>query len=360
MIGRSRRRAASSSIRSSRPRSDQWMSSKTSSIGWSRATDSMKQRTEKNSSSRSSTVPSESSPSRIARWRATSPASAPEGRSATCSRSFVSATSGGSLSKIPQSCLTCIAKAKYALLSRYGSERPWTERPPSPSTMRSNSWVRRRLADPGRADHRHQVRDTLAGDPLPDSTQHLELAGAADELARVLPLAGGMPGSQRDPGLDRSGLALRLDRLGRLVLDRVLRGRVRLGADDDAVHGRGALQPRGGVDHVARDQRLAECRSRAERDERLAGVHGDAQLQVEVELALVELERAVTHRQRAANGALGVVAVGRGRAEDGHDRVADELLHGAAEGLELAPDVLVVRRRGPPARPRGRASRRGR
>ena len=36
----------------------------------------------------------------------------PAGRSATCSRSFASATSGGSLSKIPQSCLTCIAKAK--------------------------------------------------------------------------------------------------------------------------------------------------------------------------------------------------------------------------------------------------------
>ena len=200
-----------------------------------------------------------------------------------------------------------------------------------------------RLADPGGPDHGHEVRDALARDPLPDPAQHVELPRAADELARVLPLAGGALRLHRDPGLDRSGLALRLDRLGRLVLDRVLGGRIGLRPDDHAVHGRGRLQARGRVDDVARDERLAARHPRAERDERLARVDGDPELKVEVELSRVELLRAVADGQRAAHSALGVVAVGGRRAEDGHDRVADELLHRPAERLELPPDVLVVR-----------------
>ena len=74
-------------------------------IGWSFATDSMKTRTEKNSSSRSSTEPSGSRPSRIARCAAIC-------SSPTLSRSFASPTSVESLSKIPQSCLTWLEKAK--------------------------------------------------------------------------------------------------------------------------------------------------------------------------------------------------------------------------------------------------------
>ena len=47
-------------------------------------------------------------------------------------------------------------------------------------------------------------------------------------------------------------------------------------------------------------------------------------------------------RERSADGALGVVLVRGRRAEERHDRVADELLDGAAVALELGADALVV------------------
>ena len=37
--------------------------------------------------------------------------------------------------------------------------------------------------------------------------------------------------------------------------------------------------------------------------------------------------------------------MGSGRPEQRHDRIADELLHGAAEALELGPQADVVRRK---------------
>jgi hypothetical protein len=59
---------------------------------------------------------------------------------------------------------------------------------------------------------------------------------------------------------------------------------------------------------------------------------------------LVELVHAVADGECPAHRPLGVVAESSRGAEDRHDRVADELLHGAAERLELAADVVVVRR----------------
>ena len=51
----------------------------------------------------------------------------------------------------------------------------------------------------------------------------------------------------------------------------------------------------------------------------------------------------MTDREGGADGALGIVLVGGGRAEQRHDRVADELLDGAAEALQLPPQPNVVR-----------------
>ena len=56
----------------------------------------------------------------------------------------------------------------------------------------------------------------------------------------------------------------------------------------------------------------------------------------------------VADRERRADGALGVVLVRDRRAEDGHHRVADELLDRAAEALELGAQARVV---GPQERP---------
>ena len=117
-----------------------------------------------------------------------------------------------------------------------------------------------------------------------------------------------------------------------------------LGADDDAVHRRRLLQSRRGVDDVTGDHRLAERGPGGERDERLAGVDGDAQLQAEPQLALVEGADAVPYGERCTDRPLGVVAESGRRPEDGHDRVADELFDSSAERLELLADELVIRR----------------
>ena len=156
----------------------------------------------------------------------------------------------------------------------------------------------------------------------------------------MAPLARGVQRADGEPGVDRLGLALRRDRINRLVLDCLAGGRVGLSSGEDATDRRGRLQPRGGVHDVACNHRLTELRPRPERDQRLAGVDGDPDLHVE----LAKLVHAVAHRQRGTHRPLGVVAVGRRRAEHGDDRVADELLDHAAERLELPPDELVVRR----------------
>jgi len=109
-------------------------------------------------------------------------------------------------------------------------------------------------------------------------------------------------------------------------------------ADEDAVDRSRRLKTGGGVDHVARRHALALRGARAECDQRLARVDGDPQLEL---VAL--LRHPVADRERRADRALGIVLVrGRG-AEERHHRIADELLDGAAEALELAAQVRVVR-----------------
>jgi hypothetical protein len=58
---------------------------------------------------------------------------------------------------------------------------------------------------------------------------------------------------------------------------------------------------------------------------------------------IVPARKRVADRQRRPDGALRVVVVRHRRAEDGHHRVADELLDRAAVALELAAEPLVVR-----------------
>ena len=108
-------------------------------------------------------------------------------------------------------------------------------------------------------------------------------------------------------------------------------------ADEHAVDRSRRLQARGGVDHVAGDKCLTFGRVRVERDERLPGVHRRTNLEP-------VLDQRVAHGERGPHCALRVVLVRDGRAEDGHHGVADELLDGAAEALELVPGAGVVRR----------------
>ena len=69
-----------------------------------------------------------------------------------------------------------------------------------------------------------------------------------------------------------------------------------------------------------------------------AGVDADAEL----ELGLL-VEDPVADGERSADGALGIVFVRDRGAEHRHHRIADELLHRAAEALELVAQARVVR-----------------
>ena len=234
-------------------------------------------------------------------------------------------------------------------------------RPPSSSTIRSNSCVEPRLADPGRPDHRHEMRDALAGDLLPDPAQHVELAEAADQRARV-----------RDARRRRASAAAR-------PRPRPARPCPSPGRPPSRSYSIASLVPAYvSPPTITPFTGAADCRREAVLTTSPATSDSPRAMRAPSETSAspvftairswrsrcssprVELERAVAHRQRAAHRALGVVAVGGRRAEDRHDRVADELLHGSAERLELSPDVLVVRAQDAPARPRGRGSRRGR
>ena len=139
----------------------------------------------------------------------------------------------------------------------------------------------------------------------------------------------------RLPDRHRLGLALRLDRRRLAVVDRPLGRPVGGLVDEDRVRRRRCLQARGGVDDVAGGHALAGFRPGTERDQRLSG--GDADADVQLLLA----ER-VADRQRGPHRALRVVLVRDGRTEDGHHRVADELLDRPSEPLELRSDAGVV------------------
>ena len=81
--------------------------------------------------------------------------------------------------------------------------------------------------------------------------------------------------------------------------------------------------------------------SRIDGDDGLAGVHGRARGKVERMLA-VQLVDALEHAQARANRALGIVTVRNGRPEDGHHRIADELLQHAPVVLDPALRLRVV------------------
>ena len=196
-----------------------------------------------------------------------------------------------------------------------------------------------RLPDSRRAEDGDQVRDRLAGNALPGSAQDIEFAATPYEISGMVPLAGRVALTDGDPGFHRVGLPLGLDRRCLLVLDRVARGLVRPSTREHAADRSGRLQARGRVDDVPGNHRLAELRPRPERDERLSGVDGDPNLNIE----LAEPAHAVAHGHRCPHGPLGVVAVSGRRPEDGHNRVADELLDYASERLELLPDEVVIR-----------------
>jgi hypothetical protein len=141
---------------------------------------------------------------------------------------------------------------------------------------------------------------------------------------------------QRLPDEHRLGLALRLDRPRLGVVDDMTGGAIRALSDEHAVCRRGRLQPCGRVDDITRGHPLARLGTGAQSDQRLAGIDGDSDPHV------VFLTRPVTNRQRRAHSPFGIVLVRDRRAEQGHHRVADELLDRPPESLELRAQAGVV------------------
>ena len=200
------------------------------------------------------------------------------------------------------------------------------------------------LADPRHADEGDELRlllDTHAGER---TEEQRALVVAPDERRSRLvtqPLDA-RESLYRLPHLDRLRLPLGRDRGVCPVHDRALGRSVRRGRHEDPVDGRCALNPGCGVHHVARDHPFTCAGLRAERDQRLTGRNAGAHVQVERFVRLVQRGDRLTRCERCPHGSLGVVLVRRRGAEDRHDGVADELLHGPAVALEVPAQRLVV------------------
>ena len=191
------------------------------------------------------------------------------------------------------------------------------------------------LADAGHAGDRHEPRALVAGRGEDDVAQQPELVVATDErrLDLVGPAAAAALGDDPDRAERRHRRDLALQDLvaGGLEGDGRIRGLLGLLADEDRARRGHALEARRGVDDVARDEALV---GGADGHGGLAGQDAGPRLDAGAERA-----DAVDQVERGADRAFRVVVVRDRRAPDGHHRVADELLDGAAVA---ADDVLAL------------------
>ena len=190
---------------------------------------------------------------------------------------------------------------------------------------------------------------TSCGAPLADDAgerlaQERQLLLAADE--RRAPPTRSTPTRARARSAFQTGtgedLPLASTARASLELDRPLGRSIGRLVDEDRARRRGRLETCRGVHDVARRHAFARLGPRVQRDERLAGRDPDPDLEVAF------LGQRLPDRQRGAHGSLRVVLVRDRGAEHRHDGVADELLDGAAEALELGAHARVVGLEQPP------------
>jgi hypothetical protein len=152
------------------------------------------------------------------------------------------------------------------------------------------------------------------------------------------------PRRERLPHRNQLRFSLRPHGLALGVLDLPLGRPVGRLTDEDPVRRSRGLEARRGVDDVAGDHAFAFLRARVESDDRLARVDADADVEIERRVGLVQFLHGVADGERRPDRSLRVVLVCDGSAEDGHDGIADELLHGAAEALDLRAQAREVGR----------------
>ena len=198
-----------------------------------------------------------------------------------------------------------------------------------------------RLADAGRADHRHQpaVHAVRARGQL--VAEHSELGLPPDE-GRVR-AAGKRLGAgdrlEHVPRLDRRRLPFRLDRADRLEPRGVPHELFGHRADQDLASQGALFKALRGVHGVSSD----ECRGLIARYD-LPGVDADPDAQLghfaSGEAAVETLDGRL-HLERRADRPQRVVLVRPREAEDGHHGIADELLHRASVRLDGVAHRLV-------------------
>jgi hypothetical protein len=195
----------------------------------------------------------------------------------------------------------------------------------------------RGLADAGVAHQRDDVRLALLDGVVVDRLQQRHLRVAADEGARAAAEAA-RPHQRQRPHEHVRRHRLRLAPGGQLDRGRELEGAAdrlrRAGADEDRARLGRLLEPRRDVDGVTGNEGAALA---GPPGHDLAGVDADPEL----EGAAEERGEPALHRERRVQRPLRVVLVRLGDAEDGHDRVAGELLDRAAGVVDLGRHRVV-------------------
>ncbi len=141
---------------------------------------------------------------------------------------------------------------------------------------------------------------------------------------------------------DRLLFALQVERGDRLHLDRILHQPIGRLAEEDLAWRSGLLQSGGDVHRVARHETLAGGRV-AGND--FTGVHPDPSRDPDAVLAFeLEVERLqrLPHAGGGPDRAQRVVLVQPGDPEDGHHRIADELLDGPAVSFDHGRHLVEV------------------
>src|SRR5581483_6455388 len=332
--GPSRMPSARCSTRSRKVGSAQFTSSKTTTSGFVRESDSSSRRIPQKPSSAatgSSSRPTSAAARRAARGAASSPASASSMRASPTRRVAVDDAGGllDDLQRRPEGDPLAVGQAGAG------------DDPRTVAEAAQRLAHEPRLADARRAEHGEQVAGALAHGPRERPLEQGQLALAADHRRVEAPRPRRRSREDGDEPVRAHRLALPLQRqrLEPLRPDRVTGEPVgALGEEDLARLGR-RLEPLGDVDRVAGGERVAERRVSGDHlAARDADPDGDAEPEGGFQLDVQALDRLL----ELDGGPQRAVVVQEGDAEDGHDGVADELLDRAAVPLEHGARLLVV------------------